>query len=274
MTDNHKKENALILTSSKGLARIDNSVKLTNKILSQGALMENDYSKIKFIPFSRHEFCYFNLLDIVNKKIIENLNHYVYLWNEYSNRSFWISRIDDYEYYITDSYSGEKKYFGNFYSIQIVGNYILTLDKDKKVKLYNKTNKLICEIPIKIERYLFFDILDDKYIEIHKFYDETSKYLYFFDFNGKNINLENIDQFQKEKERILSKTINIKDTLWAIKEDGLYFNNDIRRKLDNDEFKLKVGNFYAGYAFVWFETMYVELQIDLGFIDVYGNCFF
>jgi hypothetical protein len=58
MTDDNKNEKSLVSMGSAGLVRVGNSIDVTRKLISQGRVIERNYSKIYIIPFKKEDGYY------------------------------------------------------------------------------------------------------------------------------------------------------------------------------------------------------------------------
>lgn len=233
------------------IKKINTSLDIAKKLISQGGVLEKNYSKVYVIPFKKSDGWY--LFD----KRINCL---------YKGPYRFVSR--DREFILCLDFN---KIYWLFKNDKILCHFLdFTHDKS----LFEPK----CAAP--------FKIIENKYIVLYYYEAEYGrKYIEsyrlkiqgIFDFDGNKI--EN-PLTEKDLEVILinenKEDLKIADTLWKINGATLNFKNHIILNIE-DILEISVSDFHYGYAKVKevldYDPEFGEMTSDIGYIDVYGNIY-
>lgn len=208
-------------------------------------------------------------------------------------RGFYLCHDDKYYSILIN----KKEYpLGVFHYMIRNGEYILGLDYRNNYNLYYG-HKFICTIPKsqEVDSATKFDVLNDELVHLRTHHiSHGGKYIEgqnwesigFYDFSGSRVN---IDLSNEEMELLNHPRISLKSIMldcipfersdWRIEMDGLYFGEDIKyafKEMGKSFDCLEHTSFSYGFAYLRFFDYCPEFgeSIDnLGFIDMYGNCY-
>jgi hypothetical protein len=251
MTDDNMNENALVPYESAGLVRIGNSIGVTKKLISQGSILEKNYSKTFVIPFKKTDGWY--LFNKNKNSFYKGPFKLVSRNREFTlsldfNRTYWLFKNDQilcrFRDFTHDKSLFEPKHAAPF---KIIENKYIALYYYEAV--YGR--KYIEDYRLRIQGILDFDGNKIQY----PFTEDDLKVI---------IDNEGIDDLK------------ISDTLWRINGTTLYYNNHIKLNIEPTS-ELSVSDFHFGYAFVKevgdIDPEFGEMSLDIGYIDVYGNIY-
>ncbi|MFY7936901.1 MAG: hypothetical protein ACOVOQ_05970 [Flavobacterium sp.] len=293
MSDDNIIENSIIPISSTGIVRVGNSIEITKKIISQGVAISKNHSKVKIIPYNLNKK--WELYDIDLKKIIV-INSKIINLDEPRNLGYFYIVQDANSISIIDE-NEKNVIIGDFVFVKHNKEYILCVDFDKYCHLY-KRNELICKFRIpndyefvnyndrsNLDLKFDFNIINEKYIVLKGYnYSFSTKDfsvyglspIGYYDFSGQKLNSILEDSTKNNVEEF-----DFRDTLWTIKSNGLYYNNELKllfNSYNDSESDVEISRFYLGFAFVKI-LVYENIESgisyydDIGYIDVFGNIF-
>lgn len=250
MTDNNKNENSLARISSIGLMRVGNSIDVTRKLISQGGVIEINYSKIYIIPFKKEDgyYLYDKRTNSSGKGPYKSIsrNREFIICLDY-NKKFWVLKNDQILFQFSDFAANVFTLFPPEFAppFQIIENKYIVI-------------------------FYYRAIYGRKYITGYQIEIECV-----FDFDG---NKTEHPLTEKDLEVIIANESNddlkIPDTLWRINKTILYFKNKIILNSGDIE-EINVSKFHYGYALVKeiadYDPEFGEMSREIGYVDVYGN---
>lgn len=278
---------------SVDIIKINASYNFDLKMVSPEAEVLKEYGHVKLIPYRIGELWY--LYDIELKRIIKKTN-IIDRDEPLLIKDFYLCENDK-SFYILN---GNEEYsLGAFYYMKRKGDYLLGLDHQGMYHIFHR-HKLICIIPRKSDSDVAtkFDIIDNRCIHLRthhliygRKYIEGQKWesLGLYDFNGNKINsnfsnedMENMVDLEKEQSSLECKNSNyvsFNDSFWRTEDDGLYFKETIKYNFEENEKSedsFEQTNFHSGFSFLRFFDYCPEFGPfidDIGYIDLYGNCY-
>jgi hypothetical protein len=252
MKEENNKNKSLTKKLSSDIVKIGNSLDLTKKLISQGTLLELNYSKVYIIPFKKEDgyYLYDKRTNLLSKGPYNSISR---------NREFMIC-------------------------LDLNNNYSVLKNNEFLFQFSNAALNATSLFPREFAP--SFQIIDNKYIVIYCYrYTYGRKYI-----TGSYLEIDGIFNFEGNKieypltendlEFIIDNNeksdLKISDTLWEINETILRFKDNIILNLE-DVLEIKVSNFHYGYAKVKevgdYDPEYGEMSRDIGYIDVYGNTY-
>lgn len=251
MTDSNRNLNSLIPFDSKDLVRVGNSIDVTKKLISQGSLLEKNYSKVHVIPFKKSDGWY--LFDKDKKSFykgpyrLESRNREFTLCLDF-NKTYWLFKNDKNLCHFRD-FTHDKSLFEPRHAtpFKIIENKYIAL-------------------------FYYEAVYGRKYIESY-----SLKIQGILDFEGNKVEYPLIEN---ELEVIIDDEIKddlkMSDTLWHINGTTLYYKNHIILNIE-DPSEISVSDFHFGYALVKevgdIDPEFGVMSINIGYIDVYGNIY-
>jgi hypothetical protein len=251
MIDDNKINKSILPIGYKGLVRVGNSIDVTKKIISQGTVLESNYSKIRIIPFMKSDGYYLldkgtNLLGKGPYKSITRNREFMICLD--FNNNYTVLRND----LLLFQFSNFGQNVFHFYSPDFSPPFVIIENKYIVIYFYRASYGLLHE-GWKIEIEGVFDF------EGNKIEYPLTKY-----------ELEEIINDESKDD------LKISETLWKINRTTLNFKNDIILNIE-DILEISVSDFHYGYARVKEVAdcclEYGEMSSDIGYIDVYGNIY-
>lgn len=252
MKEENIKNKSLTTKPSSDIVKIGNSLDLTKKLISQGTLLELNYSKIYIIPFKKEDgyYLYDKRTNLLSKGPYKSISR---------NREFMIC-LD----------------FNDIYLVLKNNEFLFQFSNSA----LNTTSLFPREFSPS------FQIIDNKYIVIYCYrYTYGRKYT-----SGSRLEIDGVFDFEGNKieypltendleviiENEMKADLKISDTLWKINETTLKFKDDIILSIV-DILEISVSSFHYGYAKIKevadYDPEFGEMSCDIGYIDVYGNIY-
>lgn len=253
MENKNENNTSIIHIGSTGLVRVGNSIDISRKLISQGGVIERNYSKIYIIPFKKEDgyYLYDKRTNSSGKGPYKSIsrNREFIICLDY-NKNFWVLKNDEILFQFSEFAANVFTLFPPEFAppFQIIENKYVVI-------------------------YYYRAIYGRKYIKGYRIEIECV-----FDFYG---NKTEYPLTEKDLEVIIANESNddlkITDTLWRINETILYFKNQIILSTgDIEEIEeINVSKFHYGYALVKeigdFDPEFGEKSREIGYVDVYGN---